>query len=184
MSDGTSLTIIAICQIFLVLAWIGLAIGLIWAVLNLRKVIDKKSNELISRVQPLFEKTEQALIKAQPVLEKTQEVLTKVQPTLEKIADISEQVKNTAEKVSEKVDHIATKAESTVDNVSDKIQTISTRVEQSVTPKIATAAGIASTVAKVIELYRGVNKICGKSSKQEEKASDEADFAQEAESSI
>ncbi|MCX6343819.1 MAG: hypothetical protein NT018_01945 [Armatimonadetes bacterium] len=131
MSESTSLSIIAVCQLFLTAGVVVAALAIIYAIFAFKKMISTKIDE----------------------------VMDKVQPVVDRVESIAQQAKETAEKVSVKVDSIMTKAESTADSVGNTVQSVSEKVNEAVSPKMAAAVGVAGTALKVMQLYQGISKI-------------------------
>lgn len=131
MPESTSLTIIAICQLIMTAALLVAVLALIYAIFAFKNLLNTKIDEALNRVQPVVDRAE----------------------------TIAQQAKETAESVSSKLDHIMTRVENTTDTVTDKVQSVSTRVEESVTPQMATIAGVIGTAMQAMQIYRDIVEI-------------------------
>ena len=129
MSESTSLTIIAICQMFMTAGAVVAALAIVYAIFALKNMISSKIDEAMEKVQPVMDRAE----------------------------SIAQQAKETAEKVSIKVDSIMAKAESTADSVGNTVQSVSNKVEDAVNPKMAAVVGVAGTALKVMQLYHDIS---------------------------
>jgi len=129
MSTGTSLAIMAICQLIATVAIVVAAAGLVVAIILFKRMISAKVDEMMNRVQPILDQTK----------------------------DIAQQAKETAEKVSEKMDSIMTKADDTVEKVSSRMDSVSAKVEEAVSPHAATFAGYAAAALKAFQLFQQIS---------------------------
>ena len=128
MSDSASLTAIAICQIVTTIAGLASVAVLIYAVVTFKRLINRKADEAMNRVQPIVDQAK----------------------------SIAEQARDTAEKVSEKVDTMVARAETAVGRVGDSVESVSARVEEAVSPQMITVAGIVSTAVKCAQIYKDI----------------------------
>ena len=131
MSNTTSLTIIAICQLAITAAGIVAVGGLIYAILAFKRMISSKIDEAMNKVQPVIDRAE----------------------------SVAQQAKETAEHVSDKVDAIMAKAEETADTVGDKVQSVSTKVEEAMNPQVVAVAGVVGTAVRCLQLYSDIVKV-------------------------
>lgn len=130
MSTVVSLTTIAICMIILTAATFLMTAGLVIAIFAFRKMISRKIDEAMDKVQPVVDQAKA----------------------------IAEQAKNTTDRVSEKVDSIAAKAETTAERVGDKVQSVTEKVEESMSPQVMVAAGLIGTALRAFQIYREATK--------------------------
>ncbi len=131
MTQEVSLGIMAICQLVSTIAIVALAIGFIYMFFSMKKMVNDRVDE----------------------------AMTKVQPILDQATAVANQAKATADTIGAKVDSIANKAETTAGKVGDTVQLLSGKVDQAVTPKVAAAIGIAGAAIKLVELYSTINKM-------------------------
>lgn len=129
MSNSASMTIIAVCQLLTTTMVVVIGVGLIYALLKMKKMLNDKMDDLMNRVQPIVDQTK----------------------------EIAEQAKETAEKVSEKVDSIMTKAEGTATRVTERMDNVTAKVEESVTPQAANIAGYVAAGLKALQLFRDIS---------------------------
>ena len=129
MSTGTSLGIMAICQLISSCAIVVAAAGLVVAIILFKRMISAKVDEMMNRVQPILDQTK----------------------------DIAQQAKETAELVSQKVDSIMTKADDTAGKVSSRLDSVSAKVEEAVSPHAATFAGYAAAALKAFQLFQQIS---------------------------
>lgn len=146
MSTQVSLTIIAICQLLTIIALLAIGGGLIYAIIMLKRMVSEKTDEMMSRVQPIVDQTK----------------------------EIAEQARETAEKVSEKVDSIMTKAESTASRVTERVDHVTAMVEESVSPQAASIAGYVAAGLKAFQLFKDISASRASSSSQKHGLSDDA----------
>jgi predicted RNA-binding protein Jag len=128
MSTGTSLGIIAVCQLIATIAIIVAAAGLVVAIILFKRMISSKIDEMMNRVQPILDQTK----------------------------EIAQQAKETAEMVSEKVDSIMTRADNTAEKVSSRMDSVTAKVEEAVSPQAATFAGYAAAALKALQLFQQI----------------------------
>lgn len=128
MSGSTQLSIIAACQVLLTLAALAVVGVLIYGVVSLKKLVQSKVDEAMSRVQPIVDKAQ----------------------------FVAEQARETAETVSKKVDSMVTRAETTVERVGEKVDSVSAKVEECISPQVVTVAGIVGTAVKCAQIYKDI----------------------------
>jgi methyl-accepting chemotaxis protein len=137
MSDSTSLTIIAICQLLTLIAGIVTMGALVWVFFAFKKLVSKKIDEAIGLVKPVADQAKA----------------------------IAEQARKTADTACERVDTMMSRMENTVDAVGDKVEDISARVEEAISPQMIAAAGVVGTAAKAAQIYRDIKKVSQESKK-------------------
>lgn len=131
MSNETSLTIIAICQLLGMVVAIASVVALIYGVISFKRMVSSKMDEAMAKVQPVVDSAQH----------------------------IAEQARATADNVSSKVDAIMTKAEDTADQIGNKMQAVSTKVEEAINPQVATAVGVVGAVVKAVQIYQDINTV-------------------------
>lgn len=131
MTQEQSLEMIAWCQLACAIGAVGFLIALIYLIASIRKTIDTKINEAMSKIEPIVTQAKA----------------------------VAEQTRETVETIGTKVDSIANKAESTASKVGDTVQLLSGKVDQAVTPKVAATIGLAGAAIKLVELYGAVSRI-------------------------
>ena len=138
MTTLQSLNAIAICQIIITVLFFITAGAIVFAIVMLKKMLEKKLNQAIAMMQPVVDKAKVVADQAQT---------------------IAVQAKETTENVSAKVEAMIDKAESTADNVESKIRVASVRVDEALNPQVMTAAGIVGIGLRLFQLYRDITKI-------------------------
>jgi|GEM_PF-5996001 uncharacterized protein YoxC len=126
MSESASLTLIAICQLVLTIAVLAVAIGLLYAVFQLKRTVAEKLDQVTGQIRPISEKAHA----------------------------ITEQVQSTVDKAAGKVDTMMTAAEDAVVGITDAIRNVSRKVEESFSPRVATIAALAVSIAKCLRIWR------------------------------
>jgi methylthioribose-1-phosphate isomerase len=125
-----SLSIIAICQAVMVVAGLGTAIGIIYAIVSFKKA-------LVSKIDEAFER---------------------VEPVIDSAAKVAQQAQETVERVSEKVDRIAAKAAETTEAVGDRVQSVTQKFDEVLNPEVMKAVGIGTAILKAFNLVQLVRK--------------------------
>ncbi len=126
MPDHTSLAIIAICQLIATVAIVAAAIGIIVLIFSFKRMVNKKIDEIMDRVEPIVKDAK----------------------------SIAEQARETADKVSEKVDSIMTKADDTAGKVAGKMDIVASAIAQAVSPQASAVTGYATAALKVFQLIQ------------------------------
>ena len=157
MSDSTSLTIIAICQILFAALGLFAVAGILYAIFSIKKMVNDKIDDAFARIQPVVDQAQ----------------------------SIAEQARETTEKVSAKVDSIMSKAETTADQVSSRVVTATNKVESTINPQVATTAGVIGAAFKAYQLYQDFMSIKNTASKPNKSSiSPDAEIESELESHI
>ncbi|OFX15012.1 MAG: hypothetical protein A2Z18_03210 [Armatimonadetes bacterium RBG_16_58_9] len=128
MSSETSLSVIAICQLLLIVSAIALVGVVVWAVLAFKKLVKDKLDELMGKVDPV----------------------------LDQAKSVAEKARETADSISEKLDSIATKADDTVANLTESVESVSNKLEEAMTPQVVTVGSVIGAAAKCVELFKDV----------------------------
>jgi len=126
MPSETSLAIIAVCQLIITVALVAAAVGIVVVMLSFKRMINKKMDEMMDRVEPIVKDAK----------------------------SIAEQARETAEKVSEKVDSIMTKADDTADKVAGRLDSVTSAIAAAVSPQAPAIAGFATAALKVYQVFQ------------------------------
>lgn len=139
MTEQASLTVIAVCQIILVVLLFAAVAAILYALFAVRQTINQKVDEAMQRIEPVLEHTK---------------------AVVEQARSAAECANRTVEGVSERVDAIVSRAQDTAESVTAKL-------EQAVSPQVIAAAGAAGTVLKCVQLYRDILELRRVASRQE-----------------
>jgi len=131
MSQEASLTVIAICCLLSVAAFVAVVVAAVVFVVKTKRSLEAKGKEIMDKVDPIVQDARA----------------------------ISTQAKETVDGIAARVDSIAGRVEETTTKLTDRVDDISDRVDTAVTPNLVTAVGTAATVAKVVEIVLRTSKV-------------------------